>query len=748
MMQASDWQGQWISDNRPKEYRTAPYFRKEILVERKVKSARAYIAAAGLYELSINGNKVGDRLLDPMFTRFDRRNLYASFDVTPYLTEGANVLGVLLGNGWYNHQSMAVWDYETAPWRNRPRFLLNIRITYDDGTIAVVATDETWKTADSPVISNSIYTAEHYDARRELTGWDTFGFDDAAWLNAVARPAPSALLKSQQLHPIRVKSAFIPVKVDKRNDSCYIFHFHINTAGIIDLHVKGEAGVTLRIAHAERLHPDGTLDMSNIDQHYRPTDDSDPFQTDIFILSGKDDDHFSPRFNYKGFQYVEVKASAPIALTEKNIKALELHSDLPSAGTIHSSNPMLNKIWAATNNSYLSNLFGYPTDCPQREKNGWTGDAHIAVETGLYNFDGITVYEKWLDDFRDEQKPSGLLPNIVPTSGWGYHWANGPDWTSSVAIIPWQVYLFYGDTTLLFRMYDNIKRYVNYISTVAPYCTTDWGLGDWVPVNTESNRELTSSLYYYADAMILSKAATLMGKTEDAAYYYALAKLISYTINYKFLNEETGVYCSGSQTEQAAPLYWGIVPPKVREKVACNLYNKVEESGFHLDVGLLGSKYLLNALTENGYADAAYRIASQETFPSWGYWITQGATSLYENWRLDAQNEASFNHIMFGEIGAWMYKGLGGIYPDEQAPGFKNIILRPNFIDGLDHFEASHRSPYGNIVSKWERRGKQILYTVIRPPNSTATLFVPDNVSEHGKQLHLKAGKHFFNYEL
>ena len=246
--------------------------------------------------------------------------------------------------------------------------------------------------------------------------------------------------------------------------------------------------------------------------HYRPTDDSDPFQTDIYTLKGEGIETFAPKFNYKGFQYIEVESSKPIELTERSIIGIFMHSDIPSNGKVISSNPLINKLWSATNNAYLSNLFGYPTDCPQREKNGWTGDAHIAVEMGLFNFDGITIYEKWLADHRDEQQSNGVLPAIIPSSGWGYHWANGPDWTSSLAIIPWNVYLFYGDQKLLSDCYDNIKRYVDHITEISPGFITNWGLGDWVPVKSKTPKAFTSSIYYYVDTTILAKASKLLEK--------------------------------------------------------------------------------------------------------------------------------------------------------------------------------------------------------------------------------------------
>ena len=394
----------------------------------------------------------------------------------------------------------------------------------------------------------------------------------------------------------------------------------------------------------------------------------------------------------------------------------------PPIGHIQTSNPTINKIWAATNNAYLSNLFGYPTDCPQREKNGWTGDAQIAIETGLYNFDGFTIYEKWLADHRDEQQANGVLPSIIPSSGWGYEWANGPDWTSTIAIIPWQLYLFYGDKKPLMDNYDNIKRYVDHITSIAPTGLTNWGLGDWVPVKSKSPVELTSTAYYFADAQILAKTAKMLGKNADFEQYSKLANKIQTAFNAKYLDKTTGIYGSGLQTELSVPLYWGLVPDEFKSKVAANLAKRVEADNNHLDVGLLGTKAILNALSENGYADLAYKLAAQETYPSWGWWIVNGATTLYENWPIDAKSDISMNHIMFGEIGAWFYKGLGGIKPDPNHVGFKNILLEPHFVDGLNTFDASFNAPTGKIESSWNKENGKVVYRVSIPPNATATL--------------------------
>ncbi len=718
MMQQHNWKGSWITDTRNVDLKPAAYFRKEVTVSKQVKSAYVYIAAAGLYELELNGSKVGDHQLDPIYTRFDMRNLYVTYDVTSFLKE-KNVLSVLLGNGWYNHQSTAVWYFHEASWRARPKFCLDLRLMYTDGTVETISTDKSWKTDLSPVVFNSIYTGEHYDASQEQDGYHKVGFDDSEWKNSLITQMPSKNIVSQQMHPIRAVEEITPKSVRKISDTKYIFDLGRNISGVTKLSVSGQAQTIIKVIHSELLNDKANLDLSNIDLHYRPTDDTDPFQTDIYTLSGEGIETFSPRFNYKGFQHVEVSSSKPIMLSKESLTGVVLHSDVPQVGYINSSNKTLNKIWEATNNSYLSNLFGYPTDCPQREKNGWTGDAHIAIETGLYNFDGITVYEKWLKDHQDEQQSNGVLPSIIPSSGWGYEWGNGPDWTSSIAIIPWNIYLFYGDSRLMESCYSNISRYVDHITEISEGSLTTWGLGDWVPVTTKPPVEYTSSIYYHVDVSILAKAAKLLGYESDHVRYSQLAEEIKTAFNKKYFNNKTGIYGKGSQTELSTALHWGMVPEDAIKLVAKNLADRVIEDDKHINVGLLGSKAILNALSNNGFAELAYEVASQETFPSWGWWIANGLSTLPENWDLSkTTNDISHNHIMFGEISAWYFKALGGIKPDPENPGFRKFFLEPNFVQGLDHFEAAFNSPQGKIVSSWKRMNDKTFYRVVIPPNS------------------------------
>ena len=746
MMGMDLWKGKWISDNKDIHARETPYFRREFKASKQIKSARAYIATAGLYELSINGQRVGDHRLDPMYTRFDRRTLYVVTDVTQQLQKGENAIGVVLGNGWYNHQPMAVWNFDKAPWRARPTFCLELKILYKDGTTETIVSDKQWKTASGPITYNNIYTGEHYDARLEIPNWDKPKYDDSAWQAVQYRNAPSAHIVSQQMVPIRLVKSYKPKSVTKIDQRTYVFDMGQNMAGITKIKVKGAAGTMLRIKHGERLQADGHLDQSNIDVYYRGDKEKEPFQTDILTLSGRDDE-FMAKFGYKGFRYVEVSSSAAIALDSSAVTAYFMHSDVPAIGQLKTSSALVNKLWTATNNAYLSNLMGYPTDCPQREKNGWTGDGHLAIETALYNFDGITVYEKWMADHRDEQQENGVLPDIIPTGGWGYGTANGLDWTSTIAIIPWQIYQFYGDPRALEECYLNIKRYVDYVDGISPSGLTTFGRGDWVPVKSQSNLELTSSVYFYVDATILAAAAKLFGYTADQQKYELLSEKIKTAINAKFLDASKGVYSNGTQTELSVPLYWGVVPNEMKARVAANLNKKVEETNFHLDVGVLGAKALLNALKDNGYATTAYKVAVQDTYPSWGWWIVNGATTLLENWDLKATRDISDNHMMFGEIGGWFFKSIGGILPDPKQPGFKHVLLKPIFPQELKESSISYDSPYGKIVSEWKLTDKMIVYNIQIPANATATFYPPDNVRS-SDIVQLEAGKHRLELEL
>ena len=483
----------------------------------------------------------------------------------------------------------------------------------------------------------------------------------------------------------------------------------------------------------------GRLEMRNLDIYYKPLPGL-AFQTDTYILDGKQGT-FTPDFTYHGFQYVEVRSDRPVKLTKESLTAQFIHTAVPPVGKFSCSNELLNKIWKAANQSYLSNLMSIPTDCPQREKNGWTADAHITMDLGLLNFDGITFYEKWLDDMIDNQNEEGRISGIIPSSGWGYDDWIGPVWDAAMFIVPMAIYHYYGDTRSIEKLWPVCTKYLAYLAgREDAEGTVTYGIGDWVFHKTQTPTEFTTTCYYYLDNLYMAKFAELIGK--DGSSYAKKAEELKLLINHKYFDTSKAIYANGSQAAQGVALYLGIVPKEYEQQVADNLSTMIKANKNLLDFGVLGSKTVLRMLSKYGYADLAYQMAAQEEAPSWGNWIKQGFTTLAETWILSPEfRDASVNHMFLGDINAWMYNILAGINYDEQKPGFKHILLRPNFPSGLNEFEARYQSPYGEICSKWERKKNRIVYHVTVPANSTATFYAPDNVKGE-RAVNLEAGKH------
>ena len=733
-----------------------PYLRKSFELDFAAEKAEMLVCGLGFYEFWLNGEHLTRGCLAPYISNPNDLLYYDRYDLTDKLKKGKNVIAFALGNGMQNNLGGAVWDFQLARFRSAPKLALCFECSGDGKKLCFEA-DESFKDHTSPTYFDDHRCGERYDARNEVEGWNLPEFDDSEWNNAISVEAPSGecregnhtlIKKIRELKPVSISKGHIShypnprenlpkVKLpeEEYSNEGYIYDFGENISGIVRLKIKGRRGQKIVMTCGESLF-DGGLDMFNIGE-FQPVGMT---QCQVYICKGEGEEIWEPMFCYHCFRYCFVTGIDEDKATEDLLTYVVMHAELHPVGGFTCSNELVNKLQDATVRSDLANIFYFPTDCPHREKNGWTGDGHLAIETALYNYDGITVYEKWLADHRDEQQPNGVLPDIIPTGGWGYGTANGLDWTSTIAIIPWNLYLFYGDTKPLEDCYENIKRYVDYVDRRSPGHLTSWGRGDWVPVRSQSSLELTSSVYFYVDATILARAAVLFGREADREHYAALAGKIRKAVNDKYLDRTAGIYASGTQTELSVPLMWGVVPEELTGKVAGNLARRVEEAGFHLDVGVLGAKAILNALSENGYADVACKVAMQDTYPSWGWWIVNGATTLLENWNLEATRDISDNHMMFGEIGGWFFKGPGGIKPDPEAPGFKHILLRPNFV-GVDAFEASHDAPCGRIVSAWKRKGNTVTYRAEIPANSTATLYLPANVSGE-KVRSLGAGSH------
>jgi alpha-L-rhamnosidase len=529
---------------------------------------------------------------------------------------------------------------------------------------------------------------------------------------------PGGELAAQTMPPIKVDRILAPQKVSEARPGVYVYDFGQNLAGFAQLKISGPAGTKMTMKYGERLTPDGLVDQAIIAYHVKRMDAKQQFQTDNYILSGKGVETWHSRFDYDGFQYVEV-TGAPGKLGPENLTACFIHSAIPPAGEFDCSNPLINRIWAAGRWSYLSNLQGIPTDCPHREKNGWTGDAHLAAEQGLFNYASAPVYANWINDLCDEQRPNGELPGIVPTSGWGY--GVGPAWDSALLLIPYYLYVYEGDTRALTSHYEHLRRYVDFCTGKTHEGILDWGLNDWAPAKTETPCDITSTAYYYRDILVLAQAARLAGNPTEARNYEQLAGKVKEEFNRKFFHADAESYGNGSQTSLSCALYQGLTQPKDRAAVLSNLVANVEARDNHIDTGILGAKYLLTALTDNGRADVAWKIATQRTAPSWGAWISQGATTLWEQWN----GGDSRNHIMYGDILAWFYKTLAGINPDPDAPGFKHFILRPHILGDLTRVRAYHDCPFGRIEANWRLEGGRLLFDATIPPNTTATVILP-----------------------
>lgn len=720
LLDPADWKAKWIARTTDIAITTAPMLRTEFRIDGPIRQARAYVSGLAYYDLYLNGHRVGDHVLDPGFTRYDRRVLYVTHDVTRLLKQGENAAGALLGNGFYNVTTKAAWDFDKAPWRAAPKLLCQIEIDLTDGRRILVGSNSGWKTADSPIVENTIYGGEVYDARREQCGWEQAGFDDSRWTPALLAAPPQGRLTAQSMPPIRAKRTLKPVSVKEPKPGVFVFDFGQNLSGYARLNVSGPSGSSVSMKYAELLKPDGTVDQGNIAVHVHRFGAEQRFQNDLYILKGAGRERWHARFAYHGFQYVEV-TGFPGRPKADALTAVFHHSDVPSAGRFACSNPLIDRIWMAARWAYLSNLQGIPTDCPHREKNGWTGDAHLAAEQAMFNYFPAAVNSKWIADLGDEQQPDGRLPGIVPTGGWGYQWGNGPAWDSAFLLIPYYQYVYYGDDGLLKTHYDGMKRYVEYLTGRAKDGIVSIGLNDWAPWKTKTGPAITDTAYYYVNARIVAQTARLLEKMEDAAKYEELAARIKKSFNATFYRPDTGLYDNGSQTALSCALYQGLVDPENRSRVLANLIAKVEAQNGHIDTGILGAKYLLNALLEDDRAGVAYRIVSRKEQPGWGWWIEQGATTLWEEWN----GTNSRNHIMYGDVSAWFFKALGGIQPDPAAPGFAHFFIKPHVVGDLTFARAEYDSIRGRIISDWKITGETFHLKLTLPANTSARVSLP-----------------------
>lgn len=726
LLDDSDWIAKWIGkDELVKpivgQKNPAPYFRKEFDVKKNFQSARVYLTGLGYYELYINGKKIGDHVLSPDQTNYDRRQvssfennkianmstriLYETFDLTKILKEGENVVGIILGNGWYFQTEKSEYIpmfYDT------PRFISQIEIENQDGTREKVISDESWKVTDGPILDNNLYFGEIYDAQLELPGWNDLGYDDSRWGYAKTLRIPDGKLCAQMTPPDRVIETLKPISISVPKKNTYRFDFGTMFSGWVKIKMQGKRGEEIKLTYFE--------DSGN---SYG--------QSDTYIFKGEGVEDWQPRFTWHSFRFVEIEGTSA-KLTAENIEGKVVHNDVRIAGEFKSSNKLFNRIMNDYEKTQLDNMHGgVTTDCPHRERRGYTGDGQIAAQAAIYNLDMRSFYTKWLKDIADAQnKVTGYVPNTVPYHSGG----GGVPWGSAYIIIPWYMYLYYGDINLLAEHYEGMKHFVEYLKNRTDddgliYVDPNdyWDLGEWVPPDpTEISPTFVSSAYYYYDLCLLSKIANILEKKSESDSLSKLSQNVKKAFNRRYYNPKEKSYSIGRQGANIFPLAFGLVPENQINGVFLSLVHNIEvNTRGHFDTGMMATPYLLEVLTKYGRVDLAYTVMNRRDYPSYGYNIERGATTLWETWT----GNDSHSHPMFGSVTAWFFQALAGINPDENNPGFKHIVIKPNIIGELDFVYGSYSSEYGKIISNWKLNNKHLELSVSIPPNTSASVYLP-----------------------
>ncbi|MDL4774423.1 family 78 glycoside hydrolase catalytic domain [Actinomadura xylanilytica] len=707
--------------------RPEPLLRRDFTVPgKKVARARLYAAAGGYAELSLNGEKVGDEVLAPGFTRYDKRVEYVTHDVTRMLRRGGNAIGARLGRGFYGMTQENVWNWHKTPWTAEPRLLAQLVVTYTDGSAQTIATDGQWRYAEGPVRYDSLFGGETYDAREEKPGWDRAGYDAASWGPATKLAAPAGTVVPEEHEPIKVTGTIRPSSVTSPKKGTHVFKLPANIAGWARIRTHGPKGAQVTLKYGERLNADGTVQVSNGNVTGR-------VQTDEYVLAGRaGTETWESRYTYKGFQYVEVTGwPGDAAPTTADLDGRAVHTDLRPTGSFRSSNALFNQVNTMTRQTVVNNWHGIPTDTPMYEKNGWTGDAQLMADMEMTEYDLRRPFTKWMTDHRDSQGADGLIPGIVPDNGWGLgYYGQAPPWHASFTAIPWQMYQRYGDKDVLAANYPAMTRYLDgwlakadgeglYPSSLTDYLAPGYG------GNTPEDARLAGTAYTYFNTTTVADVAQALGRTADAARYRAAAAKTRDAFNKAFLRGDAYVTASDPgyrQTSALLPLAFGITPEASEKAVTARLVKDVEDRGGHLNTGALGTKFLLTELTERGQGELAYKIADQKTYPSWGYWAANGATTLWERWDLDARSR---DHVFLGgAIGEWFYRDLAGIR--SAAPGYDRVRIAPKPLGDLTFVEASTETPHGPVAVRWDRRAGGGLGLRVRVPvGATAEIEIP-----------------------
>ncbi len=724
------WAGHWISASWCKldrDDQAAIYLRKTFTIETPITCARLYICGLGLYETWIDGKRISDVELEPAYTKYDSEMLYRVFDVTEQVKNaGSHTLGVILGNGWYNCFTKDAWNAPQSTWRGIPRLLCELTVFLADGDVRQIVSDTSWRTSKGPIVFNAIRSGEHYDARFEQPLWCCPALNDGDWQPAVQVRSPGGNLKAAQGYPIRVVARLIPKQSWQTLEGHRIFDFGQNFAGRARLTVWGPAGSEYILRYAEELTPD----RQHVDQsHLRSFIREGEFQTDHYIADGFYKKHWSSRFVYHGFRYVELETVGTTPASAE-VSAEILHTDYSLSGQFTCSDKDLNTIQQMALWSTRSNSMGIPTSDPHREKNSWTGDNGFASEQMLLNFDSLLMQSQWLDSVCDCQRIDGAIPCVCPSTGWGFNWGNGPDWSLVLTQMPWRFYCKTGDRRFIEKAFPYIEKHFQFMSSMANDEILDYGIGDWcapfdgpaVSVNMESfkaPRSLTDTLCFYETAVLLGKMCNVLGRENP---YEDKQKKIRQSL-LKYFVKPTLEIEGDCQTSDAGVIWNHILDGKDEKIVLNRLVKRIAETGYHLDFGVLGQRYVMEALGESGYIEELFKMLKNPTYPGYLYLAGNGCTTLTECWNL----EGSHNHMMFSHVSAILYKYIAGL-KDDGKPGTRMFLVIPSLL--TERMNCWEETIHGRLSIQWEKEEDVAEITIEVPFGCHARLIPPQVVCD------------------
>lgn len=756
-----EFTAQWITIAKETDTlnRPSPIFRKEFALTetKKIAKATAFITAHGMYEAELNGKRIGNDYLTPGWTSYHNRLQYQVYDVTDQLNiQGTNAIGVTLGNGWY--RDYLAWGGLRNHYGDDISLLFQLEILFEDGSKKTVLSDGSWRTSQGPVLNSEIYDGELYDSTKELQDWTKPGFDDSTWATAIPKDFSKKVLIATENEPIRKQEEFTPLSILKTPEGDTVVDFGQNLVGWVQLKVSGNKGDTITLFHTEVLDKAGNFYVENL----READ-----QKATYILNGKTDQVLEPHFTFQGFRYVKV-IGFPGELKKDHLKAIALYSDMENTGNFTTSNPMINQLQQNIQWGQKGNFLDVPTDCPQRdERLGWTGDAQAFFRTAAYNMNVENFFSKWLKDVKADQLPNGSIPFVVPNV-LGPNAGGSAGWGDVATIIPWEMYELYGDKTVLQHQYGSMKAWVDYITSQSKdnLWKTGFHFGDWLFYTPDDDRDgkaaitdkyLITQCFFAHSTQLLLNAAKVLEKENDVDLYSKLLNNIKSAFQKEYVTS-SGRLVSGTQTAYVLALQFDMLPESLRIQAAERLVSNIVDYGYHLTTGFLGTPYLNHVLSRFGQEEIAYKLLLQDTYPSWLYPVTQGATTIWERWdgikpdgTFQTPSMNSYNHYAYGAIGDWMYRNIGGINPSSDGSGYKKFHIKVIPGGGLTSASARLETQYGPISSSWTY-GQNIFNQDIEiPVNTSADVYIPSDglqyTTENNKTLDKSKGLEAVGYE-